>query len=119
MYQDAVVEWTKEVELGGDKEDAAAAAAMRKAYANGGWNGYWQYVLASLKESASQKFVPPSSIARACAEAGEKDEAFAWLQKAYQERDYQMTLLKVNPSFDSLRSDPRFNDLLRRVNLAP
>jgi hypothetical protein len=41
------------------------------------------------------------------------------LQKAYQERDYQMTLLKVNPSFDSLRSDPRFNDLLRRVNLAP
>jgi eukaryotic-like serine/threonine-protein kinase len=119
MYQDAVVEGTKEVELGGDKEDAAAAAAMRKAYANGGWNGYWQYVLASLKESASQKFVHPSSIARACAEVGEKDEAFAWLQKAYQERDYQMTLLKVNPLFDSLRSDPRFNDLLRRVNLAP
>ena len=98
---------------------ATEAAAMRQAYAMGGWNGYCQYVIASSKESASQKFVSPSFIARACAEVGEKDEAFAWLQKAYQERDYQMTLLKVNPSFDSLRSDPRFNDLLRRVNLAP
>jgi len=116
IYQDAVAEWLKAVELGGDKEDAAA---MRKAYANGGWNGYCQYVLASLKESASQKFVPPSFIAWVSAEVGEKDEAFAWLEKAYRDRDYMLTLLKVDPLFDSLRTDPRFNHLLRRVNLAP
>ena len=48
---------------------------------------------------------------------GEKDKAFEWLEKAYEE--HFIIAIKVNPVFDPLRSDPRFADLLRRMNLQP
>ncbi len=50
-------------------------------------------------------------------ELGEKDKAFAELNKSYENREYFMILLKVDPRLDPLRSDPRFQDLLRRVGL--
>ena len=50
---------------------------------------------------------------------GEKDEAFEGLEKAYNERSLGFEEIKVNPVFDPLRSDPRFQDLLRRMNLQP
>jgi hypothetical protein len=50
---------------------------------------------------------------------GNKDEAFGWLDKAYQQRDPGLTFLKVDPAVDSLRSDPRFQELERRVGLSP
>jgi len=49
----------------------------------------------------------------------DKEQAFAWLEKAYQERDWGLVQLKVFPEFDSLRSDTRFSDLLKRMNLLP
>ena len=48
---------------------------------------------------------------------GEKDQAFEWLEKAYQERSNFMAYLGVNPVVDPLRSDPRFQYLLRRIGL--
>ncbi|MGI8733831.1 MAG: TPR end-of-group domain-containing protein [Pyrinomonadaceae bacterium] len=48
---------------------------------------------------------------------GEKDQAFAWLDKAYSGRDFILVFLKVEPMFDGLRSDPRFARLLQRVGL--
>lgn len=48
---------------------------------------------------------------------GDKDEAFQWLERGYQDRAYEMNYLKVDPLLDSLRSDPRFADLVRRVGL--
>ncbi len=53
------------------------------------------------------------------AQLGEKDQAFAWLEKAYEERSYLMMYVKVAPTLDPLRTDPRFADLLRRVGLTP
>jgi hypothetical protein len=50
---------------------------------------------------------------------GEKDEAFNWLEKAYEERESYFNLFKVEPVFDSLRSDPRFLGLLKRIGPAP
>jgi hypothetical protein len=50
---------------------------------------------------------------------GEKDQAFAWLQKMYDARSQYPLRLKVDPGFDSLRSDPRFAEWLRRLKLAP
>ncbi|HXM95409.1 MAG TPA: hypothetical protein VOA64_14340 [Candidatus Dormibacteraeota bacterium] len=48
----------------------------------------------------------------------DKDDAFAWLQKAYSEHSNALTTLKVDPTFDPLRSDPRFQELVRRVGLS-
>ncbi len=61
--------------------------------------------------------MPPTSIALVYAGLGEKDEAFAWLEKAYEERSFQLQWLNVEPRWDSLRSDPRFADLIRRIGL--
>ena len=47
---------------------------------------------------------------------GDKDQAFAWLEKAYEKHDGPLYLLKVSPWWDPLRDDPRFDDLLRRMN---
>jgi hypothetical protein len=48
---------------------------------------------------------------------GESDQAFEWLERAYQARDPKLPFLKVHPRWDSLRADPRFDDLLRRMGL--
>ena len=56
-------------------------------------------------------------IARIYAGLGDKEQAFKWLEKGYEERTDQLTRLKVDPTFDGLRSDPRLIDLMRRVGL--
>lgn len=48
---------------------------------------------------------------------GEKGQAFRWLERSYQDHDFEMAWLKVDPFIDPLRSDPRFADLVRRVGL--
>lgn len=61
--------------------------------------------------------VSPHSIAEIHAALGQVDEAFAWLNRAYDQHDMQMVCLKVNPTLDSLRPDPRFAELVRRMGL--
>jgi serine/threonine-protein kinase len=56
-------------------------------------------------------------VAEAHAFRGEKDEAFAWLDRAYRQRDPGLTALLVDPLFDSTRSDPRFSAMLRKLKL--
>ena len=63
------------------------------------------------------EYVPASSFAISHAHLGEKDEAFKWLEKAFE--NYGPSYLKVDPLWDPLRDDPRFQDLLLRMNLAP
>jgi len=65
------------------------------------------------------EYVPPTSFAYNYATLGEKDQAFEWLEKAYQERVGDLIYLKVEYIWDPLRDDPRFHDLLRRMNLEP
>ncbi len=71
--------------------------------------------LMAADEAAKSRYVSPVVVAIACAEAGETDLAFDWLERAYRERDPVMISLKAFPPFDPLRSDPRFDDLLRRI----
>ena len=73
--------------------------------------------LDELNEISRHRYVMPTSLALAYSELGDKELAFAWLEKAYQERDPWLGLtLKSEPGFDRLQSDPRFHDLVRRMN---
>jgi len=75
-------------------------------------------VIADLEELSKRRYVPPYNIALIYTGLGENDRAFEWLQKAYEERSSRLVWLKVVPEVDSLRADPRFQDLLRRVGLS-
>ena len=72
-------------------------------------------MLAELKAQSKGRYVAPYWIAVIHAGLDEKDEAFAWLEKAYQERSSWLLWIKTDPQVDSLRSDSRFIDLMRRV----
>ena len=86
---------------------------MGRAYSESGPKGYWMWRLERLKSRYDRY---PATTARYYAQIGDKDQAFAWLEKAYEKHDSPMFRLKVQPWWDPLRSDPRFQDLLRRMN---
>jgi len=69
-----------------------------------------------LQELSKQQYVTPYGIGRIYTALGQKDEAFHWLETAYAQRENWMVLLKVDPCLDGLRPDPRFQDLMRRMN---
>jgi tetratricopeptide (TPR) repeat protein len=73
--------------------------------------------LADLKERAQQTYVQPIALALIHALLGEKDQAFDWLQRAYEDRSTGLVNLKVDPVWDSVRSDSRFTDLQTRIGL--
>jgi len=73
--------------------------------------------LAQLRALSTERHVAPYHIALVHAGLGEQDEAVAWLERAFQERDPRLSWLKVEPSWDSLRSNSRFVAILRRIGL--
>jgi tetratricopeptide (TPR) repeat protein len=89
------------------------------AYAVSGQRSEAVKLLDELREQAKQRSISAYYIALIYAGLGEKDQAFVWLEKAYQENADGIIFLKVEPGFDGLRSDPGFHDLLRRMRLAP
>jgi len=76
-----------------------------------------QKLINQLKQLSRTEYIDPAAFVGIYVRFGDKDQAFAWLEKGYEERT-GMTSLKVNPIFDSIRSDPRFHDLMRKVGLA-
>jgi serine/threonine protein kinase/Tfp pilus assembly protein PilF len=90
-------------------------------YAVAGRRAEAENVLTQLTELSKRKYVPAGYTARIYVALGEKDKAFEWLERSYEERSIggYFGNLKADPIFDPLRSDPRFTDLLRRMNLQP
>jgi len=74
-------------------------------------------IVEELKRLPKDKYVPPEEIAAVYLALGQKETAFEWLEQAYQIRSASLINLKVDPCFDSLRSDQRFSDLVRRIGL--
>jgi TolB-like protein/DNA-binding winged helix-turn-helix (wHTH) protein/Tfp pilus assembly protein PilF len=95
--------------------DAATIASLREAYAASGWRGFWQKELARALARAPRRPTMYYVTARMYARLGEHDRAMEWLEKAYAERADHLVMLKVDPIFDRLRDDPRYQDLMRRV----
>ena len=112
MYPEAVAEWQAVVQLSGNP---AAASLLGETYKNSGYQGFLQASLdGSLK--APVQSVPSWRIASLYAQMGKKNEALTWLEKAYAERGGGMVRLKSDPEFDSLRSEPGFVAIIRRMN---
>ncbi|HLB89969.1 MAG TPA: winged helix-turn-helix domain-containing protein [Terriglobales bacterium] len=79
---------------------------------------YWSWMRAVLQKDSTKTSVPPLDLARVSAELGEKDHAFALLNEAVQKRAGELAFLRVSPSWDTLRDDARFQNLLRTVGLS-
>ncbi|MFQ5777047.1 MAG: protein kinase [Terriglobia bacterium] len=114
FYDEAIAELREARELPG--AGARGAAFLAYAYAVGGKTRQAFEILDELKEVSRQGRPPSYEIAAVHAALGQKDQAFAWLENAYVERDSWLVFLKVEPMFDPLRGDARFQDLLRRMN---
>jgi TolB-like protein/Flp pilus assembly protein TadD len=115
MYKEAITAFEKELAI--FPNSAPALSALAYGYGVTGRRAEAERLLNQLDELSKHKYVRAIDVARAFAGLREKDKAFEWLEKGYEE--HSIGVIKVDPSFDPLRSDPRFADLLRRMNLQP
>lgn len=92
---------------------------MTKLFAASGMKGVWEHRLNQTLDRAKREYVSPADIALYYARLNRKDEAFAWLEKAMNERSILFNYLVADARFDNLRSDPRLSKLLGRVGLQP
>jgi tetratricopeptide (TPR) repeat protein len=115
MYDQAIAEFRKGLELSGD--NPANLARLGHAYALAGKRREALNILRQLEELSKERYVAPSVVATVHAGLGHNDLTFAWLEKAFEERANAMAWLGARPNWDRLRSDPRFQSLLRRVGL--
>jgi serine/threonine protein kinase/tetratricopeptide (TPR) repeat protein len=116
-HEEAIQEFQQALQLSGT-DDTNPIVDLGFAYAAAGKREQARKILAKLKKLHEQGVVPSGSIAILYGALGELDEAFAWLEKAYEERDPELTYIKVPARrFEPLRHDPRYQDMLRRMGL--
>lgn len=101
------------------KEHESAPYAFKDvtAYTHSGREHFFLRAADWLKRAQSSNLETPVTIAGMYARAGKNDEAFSWLEKAYERRVSALINVNVDPAFDSLHNDPRYDDLLRRIGL--
>jgi len=119
-FADAIQEFqTALSQLGGRGRASAIMAQLGCAYARAGQRREALEILDDLKARVARgdSITHPVHLAILYGGLGEKDQAFEWLEKAYQEHDPLIGQLRVYPFFDPLRSDPRFNELVKKVGL--
>ena len=90
---------------------------VQNMYATSGIKGVFQMYLNYQKMASMQVYVDPINLAQTHAFLDEKDQAFEWLEKAYEGRSPMLVYLRVNPLFDNIRSDPRFKAMLKKMGL--
>jgi TolB-like protein/tetratricopeptide (TPR) repeat protein len=114
-HAEAIAEFRKALEL--SQGDTNELAYLGQSYAAAGQAAAARETLAQLSERAQQTYVQPVRIALIYAMLGEKDQALAHLERAYEDRSTSLVYLKVEPAWDGIRGDVRFGDLLRRVGI--
>jgi serine/threonine protein kinase/tetratricopeptide (TPR) repeat protein len=115
MYEEAIAEIKDAIRLSGG--DVRARATLGHAYAVAGKRAEALQILDELKALSKQRYVSPYFIALVYVGLKNDDEAFAWLEKAYEERHPYLILMDAEPVFDQIRRDPRFVDLTKRVGI--
>jgi serine/threonine protein kinase/tetratricopeptide (TPR) repeat protein len=112
MYKEAIAERQRLLTLSGNPD---LAVAIGEDYRKSGYAGVLQGSLEGLKEVSKERYVPPYNVAQIYARLADKQQTLAWLEQAFNERDTQLTYMKVEPAFDEIRSDPRFQQLQQRL----
>jgi serine/threonine protein kinase/Tfp pilus assembly protein PilF len=112
MYREAAGEREQALTLSGSPELAASVA---EDFAKLGYKGVAQGWLDGLLEVSKRGYVSPYSIAMAYAHLGDKNQAVRWLEKAYEVHDSKLASFRVEPVFESLRSEPGYPELVRRM----
>jgi len=107
MYEEAL----KEYKLLNDREGMAIT------YRKIGKAKEAHRLLNELMERSKHTYVPPFKFVRIYFELGDNDQGFAWLERAYEDRDYNISRIKTSPIFDNVRSDPRFKAMLKKMGL--
>ena len=121
MFSDAIEARKRGLLLAGRDPEKVSNAMKRQsdALARAGAKGYWQVALELTVAASDRNDEPPDPVEVAFlhAKLGERDKVFEWLEKGFRDRLSAMVFLKVDPSWNDVRSDPRFVDLMRRVGL--
>lgn len=115
MHQETIAEFQKAISLSGNS--LHIRAELGHAYAVAGRQQEALKIMDELKRLSKESYISPYDVAMIYVGLGQNDQAFEWLQKAYEERSDWMRYLKVDPRSDPLRSDSRFTELVRRVGL--
>ncbi|HEY2930275.1 MAG TPA: winged helix-turn-helix domain-containing tetratricopeptide repeat protein [Acidobacteriota bacterium] len=116
-YGKAIAAFKKGISPAG--RGVGAMAALAHACGMAGQRSDVLKLLKQLKDRSNSKYVSPYDFALLFLGLGEKDQAYEWLAKAYEERSSGLTFARVDPRLDVLRSHPRFLDLLRQMNFPP
>jgi TolB-like protein/Flp pilus assembly protein TadD len=115
MYDEAISEYQKGAAVWG--RSISILSSLGFAFAKSGNKSAALEKLAEIEALASQQYVSPLSVAIIHIALDNKDEAFDWLEKSYQEKANKLVFLGVQPTYNSIRSDPRFVDLMKRIGL--
>ena len=115
MYAEAIDQFQQGVKLSGSP---LMMSLLGHAYAASGKRTEAQRILAELDQQ-KQRYVSPYTVATIYAGLGDKDQAFKWLEKAFEERDIWLMNMKVDPVLKPIRSDQRFTNLVQRIGLTP
>jgi TolB-like protein/Tfp pilus assembly protein PilF len=111
----AIAEFQRAIQL--EPAAAESRSTLGHAYAVAGKRAEALKIIDELTALSKTTYVPPYNIAVVYAGLGDKDEAFAWLERAFQDRSSYLTWLTTDPELDNLKSDPRYEDLKQRVGL--
>ncbi len=114
-FKEAVAEREKALSLSGGPE---LAASIEEDFTKSGYKGVLQSWLDGLTELSKHSYVSSYSIAESYMRMDQKQKAFEWLEKAYEEHDSGLVSLAVEPMFENIRPDPRFKEILRRMKLS-
>ena len=123
MYSQSIEEFKVETQLSGDRNESERASAMEQGFRSGGWQGALSKNIEIMKQVARLSLRQPTvcihyyTIVRSYAELGDKEQAFQWLNTAFQEHDEGLMGLKTDYTLDPIRSDPRLAELVRKVGL--
>src|SRR5215471_2214435 len=117
MYPQVIEEWKAFAQLSDDRNESGFASALEQGFRSAGWKGALTKGIETRQEQRKTGYSSALRIAELYADLGDKDQAFRWLNTAYQERDPNLLGLKTDSLLEPLRSDPRFTELVRKVGL--